>query len=126
LLKSTVIPPHEVPEIGTHHTGARVASGFRRRNAMACKLLGLYWPSFPSPAACAAMSVQPARRDPAAAATIPANTENRYTVTRADLPLSCPMPAMSLWNSHPKVYLPVEASGSAKCPYCGAVYTLAD
>jgi uncharacterized Zn-finger protein len=57
---------------------------------------------------------------------IPANAENRYTVTRADLPLSCPMPGMTLWNSHPKVYLPVEASGSAKGPYCGAQYTLAD
>ncbi len=61
-----------------------------------------------------------------AATLIPANAENRYTVTRADLPLSCPMPGMTLWNSHPKVYLPVEASGTAKCPYCGAQYTLAD
>ena len=59
-----------------------------------------------------------------AAKTIPANAENRYEVTAADLPLSCPMPGMSLWNSHPKVYLPVEATGSAKCPYCGAVFTL--
>ena len=66
------------------------------------------------------------RRDPAAAPAIAANAENRYTITRADLPLSCPMPAMALWNSHPKVYLPVEAGGSAKCPYCGAVFTLAD
>ena len=62
----------------------------------------------------------------AAPKLIPANAENRYTVTRADLPLSCPMPGMTLWNSHPKVYLPVEATGSAKCPYCGAQYTLAD
>ena len=66
------------------------------------------------------------RRDPAAAQSIPANAENRYTVSRSDLPLSCPMPGMALWNSHPKVYLPIEASGSAKCPYCGAIYTLAD
>jgi len=74
-----------------------------------------------------AMSEAPhPRHDPAAAKTIPANAENRYTVGHADLPLSCPMPGMSLWNSHPKVYLPIEASGSAKCPYCGAVYTLAD
>ena len=65
------------------------------------------------------------RRDPAAANAIAANAENRYTVTRADLPLSCPMPAMALWNSPPTVYLPIEASGSARCPYCGAVYTLA-
>lgn len=58
------------------------------------------------------------------ARTILANAENRYTVTAADLPLACPMPGMSLWNSHPRVYLPIEASGSAKCPYCGALYTL--
>ena len=25
-----------------------------------------------------------------------------------------------------KVYLPIEASGQAKCPYCGADYTLKD
>jgi uncharacterized Zn-finger protein len=35
------------------------------------------------------------------------------------------MPAMSLWNSHPKVYLPIEAQGGkAKCPYCGADFEL--
>lgn len=60
----------------------------------------------------------------ATAKPIVANAENRYEVTHADLPLSCPMPSMALWNSHPKVYLAVEATGSAKCPYCGAVYTL--
>ena len=54
------------------------------------------------------------------------NAENRYEVSRTDLPLSCPMPAMSLWNSHPKVYIPVEATGHAKCPYCGADYYLVD
>jgi uncharacterized Zn-finger protein len=54
------------------------------------------------------------------------NAENEYTVTRADLPLSCPMKGMYLWNSHPKVYLPVEEEGVCKCPYCGATYTLAD
>ena len=60
------------------------------------------------------------------ARVIPANAEHRYSVTHADLPLSCPMPGMSLWNSHPKVYLPVEATGTAQCPYCGAVYVLTD
>jgi uncharacterized Zn-finger protein len=30
----------------------------------------------------------------------PANTERRYTVQRAELPLSCPTPAMAVWNSH--------------------------
>jgi uncharacterized Zn-finger protein len=57
---------------------------------------------------------------------IPANAQNRYEVTRADLPLSCPMPGMTLWNSHPRVYLPIEASGQERCPYCGAVYVLKD
>ena len=54
----------------------------------------------------------------------PANAQNRYEVTRADLPVSCPMPSMALWNSHPKVYLPLEAEGECQCPYCGAHYVL--
>ncbi len=52
------------------------------------------------------------------------NSQNSYQVTRTDLPLSCPMPGMYLWNSHPKVYLPIEKTGEAKCPYCGADYVL--
>jgi uncharacterized Zn-finger protein len=54
------------------------------------------------------------------------NAANRYEITREDLPLHCPMEGMSLWNSHPRVYLPVEETGQAKCPYCGATYTLKD
>lgn len=53
------------------------------------------------------------------------NTRSRYEVTAADLPLSCPMPGMQLWNSHPRVYLALGADGVAKCPYCGAEFTLA-
>jgi uncharacterized Zn-finger protein len=55
---------------------------------------------------------------------IQANALHQYNVTEADLPLSCPMPGMYLWNSHPRVYLAIEATGWAKCPYCGAEYTL--
>lgn len=55
---------------------------------------------------------------------IPANSQHHYKVRSTDLPLSCPMPGMYLWNSHPKVYLPVEETGFAKCPYCGATYEL--
>jgi uncharacterized Zn-finger protein len=55
-----------------------------------------------------------------------ANTQELYTVGRDDLPLSCPMPGQKLWNSHPRVYLPVEETGEASCPYCGARYQLAD
>lgn len=53
-----------------------------------------------------------------------ANTEQTYEVQPDELPLSCPKPDMYLWNSHPKVYLPIEATGEAKCPYCGARYYL--
>jgi len=58
--------------------------------------------------------------------TIEPNAQNRYEVTRADLPLSCPMPGMTLWNSHPRVYLPLAKSGTERCPYCGALYVLKD
>lgn len=59
-------------------------------------------------------------------AHIPANTKHTYHVTQRDLPLSCPMPEMELWNSHPRVYLDIEEEGEAKCPYCGAKYILSD
>ena len=69
----------------------------------------------------------PAKQPPAEKADqIPASTRQRYTVKRADLPLSCPSPDMTLWNSHPRVYLPIEKTGRALCPYCGAEYTLED
>jgi uncharacterized Zn-finger protein len=61
---------------------------------------------------------------PTQAATLPANNATSYEVSPADLPLSCPMPNMALWNSHPRVFLPIEQSGSAKCPYCGAEFHL--
>lgn len=56
------------------------------------------------------------------------NAEHRYEVTAKDLPLSCPMPGMYLWNSHPKVYLPIQdsADGTMLCPYCSATYVLKD
>lgn len=54
------------------------------------------------------------------------NAQSRYEVTRADLPLHCPMPNTSLWNSHPRVFLPIETTGQSKCPYCGADYVLVD
>ena len=47
-------------------------------------------------------------------------------VTRADLPLSCPRPEDEVWNMHPRVYLPIEKTGEATCPYCGAKYALVD
>lgn len=58
--------------------------------------------------------------------TIPASAAKKYHVTTKDLPLSCPMPNMTLWNAHPRVYLPIEKTGKASCPYCGASYVLTD
>ena len=52
------------------------------------------------------------------------NDRDHYEVTVDDLPLHCPLPDMSLWNSHPRVYLPIEKTGQAKCPYCGAEFVL--
>jgi uncharacterized Zn-finger protein len=52
------------------------------------------------------------------------NDQNLYEVGPEDLPLHCPLPEMSLWNSHPRVFLPIEETGRAKCPYCGADFVL--
>lgn len=54
----------------------------------------------------------------------PASTKRRYEVTVADLPLSCPMPDMRLWDAHPRVYLPLAKTGHVVCPYCEAEYIL--
>lgn len=49
-----------------------------------------------------------------------------YEVTKADLPLCCPMPDMRVWDAHPRVYLPIEKKGHIVCPYCEAQFTLVD
>jgi uncharacterized Zn-finger protein len=54
----------------------------------------------------------------------PATAAKPVVVTAKALPLSCPMPNQSLWNAHPKVYLPIEKTGYAACPYCGTHYLL--
>jgi len=64
--------------------------------------------------------------DKGAGGSTPANAERSYRVSRDELPLSCPTPEMSLWNSHPRVYLPIEKTGRASCPYCGAEFVLED
>ncbi len=56
------------------------------------------------------------------------NQAVRKNVHRSQLPLHCPMPGSSLWDSHPRVFLPIEDAPDHKirCPYCGTVYTLVD
>lgn len=55
-----------------------------------------------------------------------ANAESSYKVSKDQLPLHCPMPDSYLWNSHPKVFLSIEDTGEAVCPYCSAHYVLID
>lgn len=53
------------------------------------------------------------------------NAEAVIKVEAKDLPIHCPMIDSSLWNSHPRVYIPVkENGGQSKCPYCGTVFKL--
>ncbi|KTD25542.1 MULTISPECIES: zinc-finger domain-containing protein [Legionella] len=54
----------------------------------------------------------------------PACTKKKYIVHHRDLPLSCPTDEMILWNAHPKVYLPIEKTGTEVCPYCGSEFVL--
>lgn len=54
------------------------------------------------------------------------NAEKRHAVTRDQLPMSCPLPSMEVWNSHPRVFLPLEAERECRCPYCGTLFVLED
>ncbi|MCZ2095389.1 MAG: zinc-finger domain-containing protein [Anaerolineae bacterium] len=58
-----------------------------------------------------------------AAKLIQPNAQSQYTVTVNDLPLSCPMPSMHLWNSTRRYSCPSK-TGWSKCPYCSAEYAL--
>jgi len=50
--------------------------------------------------------------------------ERQVEVTAADLPLHCPLPSQKVWDSHPRVFLPIEKTGEVLCPYCGTCYVL--
>ena len=57
--------------------------------------------------------------------SLPSELDRKFVeVTAADLPLHCPLPSQAVWNKHPRVYLPVEATKEARCPYCGTLYKL--
>ncbi len=53
-------------------------------------------------------------------------SQRLYRVSRRDLPLHCPLDGQSLWNAHPRVFLPIEETGRVRCPYCSAEYILVD
>jgi len=49
-------------------------------------------------------------------------TQPFVEVSADALPLFCPTPAVSLWSGHPRVAIPVDKLGEARCPYCGTLY----
>jgi uncharacterized Zn-finger protein len=57
-------------------------------------------------------------------AEVSVSNESLFHIKKDKLPLHCPLPEMSLWNQHPKVYLPIEETGKSKCPYCGSEFIL--
>ncbi|RTZ74509.1 MAG: zinc-finger domain-containing protein [Gammaproteobacteria bacterium] len=56
----------------------------------------------------------------------PQQESRTVKVNRDQLPLSCPLPGEEVWSLHPRVYLPIEATGEAVCPYCSTRYVLED
>lgn len=54
------------------------------------------------------------------------NTKTQIEVSVKNLPLSCPMPEMLAWNSHPRVFLKIEKEPNHEitCPYCSTHYKL--
>ncbi len=50
------------------------------------------------------------------------STQRTVEVTAADLPLYCPTADVTLWNKHPRVFIPVDQVDEARCPYCGTLY----
>lgn len=47
------------------------------------------------------------------------------SVSQKNLPFACPPPDATLWDAHPRVFLPFQSIGdSLTCPYCGASYVL--
>ena len=51
-------------------------------------------------------------------------SERVVEISAEELPLHCPTADQLVWNAHPRVFLPVEESGEALCPYCGTRYVL--
>ncbi|MEI7967947.1 MAG: zinc-finger domain-containing protein [Betaproteobacteria bacterium] len=54
----------------------------------------------------------------------PHEADSVVQVTPQDLPLHCPAPGAALWNAHPRVFLAIDRTGEARCPYCGTRYVM--
>jgi len=60
----------------------------------------------------------------AAAPSSAGQARETIEVGAGDLPVYCPGPRAPVWSMHPRVFLDVTKTGSARCPYCGAEYRL--
>lgn len=47
-------------------------------------------------------------------------------VTKDELPMHCPAPGAALWDSHPRVFIPLDDAPEASCSYCGNVFKLVE
>ncbi|WP_196139537.1 zinc-finger domain-containing protein [Aliikangiella sp. G2MR2-5] len=47
-------------------------------------------------------------------------------IARDQLPACCPPKELAHWNQHPRVYLELDKSGKAACPYCGNCFALTE
>jgi len=54
------------------------------------------------------------------------NATTLVEVTRDELPMYCPTPEASLWNSHPRQFIPLQDSDECTCSYCGTVFKLVE
>lgn len=56
------------------------------------------------------------------------STQTIIEVTAKDLQgpgvVACPNPKMTLWSTHPRVFIDLSHEGHGKCPYCGTEYKL--
>lgn len=52
------------------------------------------------------------------------NLKDHVDVAQDELPVHCPLPGSSLWDSHPQVFIAFDTKGHGKCPYCGCEYRL--
>jgi len=52
------------------------------------------------------------------------NAPTPIKVTVSALPVCCPPKDQEHWNQHPRVYLELEKSNRASCPYCGNIFEL--
>ena len=57
--------------------------------------------------------------------SLPSELNQKFVeVADKDLPLHCPLPSQKLWNTHPRVFMPIDVQKECRCPYCGTLYKL--